>query len=233
MRILVVEDNRGLVANLFDYFERLGHELDAAPDGHTGLQLALTHAYDAVVLDWGLPRMDGREVLARLRQAGREVPVLMLTARDEVEDKLAGFKSGADDYLTKPFDLRELEVRLEALVARAQGRRHSRMLQVSDLTLDLTTLEAARGGRPVHLYPACRRLLEALMAASPAPVTRQRLEEAVWGQDPPDRDMLRSHIYELRQSVDGPFERKLIHTLPRVGYRLAETSDEDAASGRA
>lgn len=226
MRILVVEDNRNLVANLFDHFERLGHELDAAPDGPTGLHLASTQRYDAIVLDWGLPRMDGCEVLKRLREAGRDVPVLMLTARDEIPDKVAGFRAGADDYLTKPFDLRELEVRLDALAARAQGRGRGRVLEVADLRLDLATLEANRGGRPIHLYPACRRLLEVLMAASPAAVPRQRLEEALWGHDPPDRDMLRSHIYELRQSVDGPFERKLIHTLPRVGYRLAEVADD-------
>ncbi len=147
MRVLVVEDNRNLVANLFDYFEARGYTLDAAPDGPTGLHLAITQHYDAIVLDWMLPRMDGREVLRRLRDAGRDMPVLMLTARDELPDKIAGFRAGADDYLTKPFDLPELEVRLEALVARASGRGRSRVLQVADLRLDLTTLEATRGGR--------------------------------------------------------------------------------------
>lgn len=220
MRLLVVEDNRNLVANLFDYFEARGYTLDAAPDGPTGLHLAVTQEFDAIVLDWMLPRMDGREVLSRLRDAGRDVPVLMLTARDELPDKIAGFRAGADDYLTKPFELPELEVRLEALVARASGRGRSRVLQVADLRLDLTTLEASRGGRTLHLYPACRKLLEVLMHASPAAVTRERLEQALWGDDPPDGDMLRSHIYELRRSVDGPFPVKLIQTLPRVGYRI-------------
>ena len=147
MRVLVVEDNRNLVANLFDYFEARGYTLDAAPDGPTGLHLAVTQDFDAIVLDWMLPRMDGREVLSRLRDAGRDVPVLMLTARDELPDKIAGFRAGADDYLTKPFDLPELEVRLEALVARASGRGRSRVLQVGDLRLDLTTLEATRDGQ--------------------------------------------------------------------------------------
>ena len=220
MRVLVVEDNHNLVANLFEYFDARGYTLDAAPDGPTGLHLAVTREFDAIVLDWMLPRMDGREVLSRLREAGRDTPVLMLTARDELPDKIAGFRAGADDYLTKPFHLPELEVRLEALVTRARGRGRAKVLQVGDLKLDMSTLEATRAGRALHLYPACRKLLEVLMQASPAAVTRDRLEHALWGDDPPDGDMLRSHIYELRRSVDGPFDMKLIQTLPRVGYRI-------------
>jgi len=222
MRMLVVEDNPSLVANLFEYFEARGHTLDAAPDGPTGFHLAITQHYDVIVLDWMLPRLDGREVLRRLREdAGSDVPVLMLTARDELPDKIAGFRAGADDYLTKPFALPELEVRLEALVLRAQGRGRSRVLQVADLKYDPDTLDVTRAGRTVHLYPACRKLLEVLLRASPAAVTRERLEHALWGDDPPDGDMLRSHVYELRRSVDAPYPVKLIHTLPRVGYRLA------------
>lgn len=221
MRVLVVEDNRNLMSNLFEYFEPLGHTLDAAPDGPTGLHLALTQTYDVVVLDWGLPRLDGHEVLRRLREAGRDLPVLMLTARDELPDKVAGFRAGADDYLTKPFELQELELRLEALVSRARGRGRGRVLQVADLKLDLTTLELSRGGRVLHIFPAGRRLLEVLMLESPAVVTRERLEQALWDDDPPDGNMLRSHIYELRRSVDGDFDTKLIQTVARVGYRLA------------
>lgn len=230
MRLLVVEDNQSLVANLFDYFEARGHVLDAAPDGPTGYHLASTQAYDALVLDWMLPRLDGREVLRRLREAGHDMPVLMLTARDELPDKIAGFRAGADDYLTKPFQLPELEVRIEALVARASGRGRGRVLEVADLRYDLTTLDVTRAGRSLHLYPACRKLLEVLMRASPAAVTRERLEQALWGDDPPDGDMLRSHVYELRRSIDGPWPVKLLHTLPRIGYRLGEppSGDDDA-----
>ena len=222
MRLLVIEDNRSLVANLFDYFEARGHTLAAAPDGLTGLHLASTQVYDAIVLDWMLPRLEGPEVLRRLREDhGSDVPVIMLTARDELPDKIAGFRAGADDYLTKPFALPELEVRLEALMARVHGRQRRKILEVHDLKLDLATLEATRAGQPLHLYPACRKLLETLMQASPAAVTGQQLEHALWGDHPPDGDMLRSHIYELRRSVDGPFPVKLIQTLPRTGYRLA------------
>ena len=228
MRVLVVEDNQNLVANLFEYFEARGYELDAAPDGPTGLHLALTQDYDVIVLDWMLPRMDGREVLAHLRSAGRHVPVLMLTARAELDDKIGAFRGGADDYLTKPFDLPELEVRLEALASRARGRGR-RVLEVADLRLDLATLEVTRAGRSLHLYPAGRKLLGMLMQASPAAVSRERLERGLWGDSPPDGDMLRSHVYELRRSVDGPFATKLIHTLPRVGYRLAAPESADPA----
>ncbi|WP_024890958.1 response regulator transcription factor [Luteimonas huabeiensis] len=225
MRLLVVEDNRNLVGNLFEYFEPRGHEMDAAPDGIVGLHLAATQSYDAIVLDWMLPRLDGPALLQRLREHDIDTPVIMLTARDELPDKISGFRAGADDYLTKPFALPELEVRLEALLARSRGRRKPRSLQVHDLRLDLDTLEATRGGRTLHLYPAGRRLLQALMQASPAAVTRRQLEHVLWGDDPPDGDMLRSHIYELRRSVDAPFEVKLLRTLPRVGYRLAAPRD--------
>ena len=229
MRLLVIEDNRSLVANLFEYFEMRGHILDAAPDGATGLHLATTQTYDAVVLDWMLPRMAGPDVLRCLREDHASVvPVIMLTARDELPDKIAGFRAGADDYLTKPFALPELEVRLSALMARAQGRQRRSVLEVHDLRLDLATLEVTRAGQVLHLYPACRKLLETLMQASPAVVMRQQLEHALWGDDPPDGDLLRSHIYELRRRVDGPFPIKLIQTLPRTGYRLAAPYESPA-----
>ncbi len=228
MRLLVVEDNRNLVGNLFDYFEPRGHEMDAAPDGIVGLHLAVTQHYDAIILDWMLPRLDGRALLQRLREHAIDTPVIMLTARDELPDKIAGFRAGADDYLTKPFALPELEVRLEAVLARARGRRSARTLEVHDLRLNLDTLEASRAGQPLHLYPAGRKLLEVLMQASPAAVERQQLEHALWADAPPDGDMLRSHVYELRRSVDGPFAIKLIQTLPRYGYRLAAPADTGA-----
>ena len=224
MKLLIVEDNHGLVANLFDYFEARGHVLDAAPDGLTGLQLAIANDYDAIVLDWMLPRLDGPTVAHRLRvDAGRSTPIIMLTARDELPDVITGFRAGVDDYLTKPFDLPELEVRLEALVARSQGRVVApRVLAHLDLKLDLATLEVSRAGVALKLYPACRKLLEVLLRAAPAIVAREKIEQALWGDSPPDADLLRSHIYELRRVVDGPCEKKLILTVPRAGYRLAE-----------
>ncbi len=221
-RVLVVEDNQSLVASLFAYLEARRYSLDAAQDGPSGLRLALSVDYDAIVLDWMLPRLDGREVVERLRASGSTTPVLMLTARDDLPHKIAGFRAGADDYLTKPFALAELEVRLEALILRSKGR--ARVLEVADLRFDPATQQITRGGAVLQLYAGSKKLLEALMRASPAVVSRERLESILWGDDPPDRDMLRSHIYELRKSVDGPFETKLIHTVPKVGYRIAVPS---------
>ncbi|MCD9046462.1 response regulator transcription factor [Luteimonas sp. MHLX1A] len=229
MRLLIVEDHPPLVASLFAYFEARGARLDAAPDGVVGLHLAVTQNYDAVVLDWMLPRMEGPVVLKTMRERGIDTPVLMLTARDQLPDKLTGFRAGADDYLTKPFDLAELEVRLEALLVRARGRTAIRQLEVGDLRLDLATLEVRRGGELLHLFPASRKLLQVLMMASPAAVSRRELEYALWGDEPPDGDMLRSHIYELRRSVDGDRPVKLIHTLPRIGYRVAVVDDAYAS----
>jgi DNA-binding response OmpR family regulator len=226
--LLVVEDNRELVANLFRYFEARGHVLDAAPDGVVGLHLATSQPYDAIVLDWMLPRMDGPEVLRRLREEhGIEIPVIMLTARGELQDKVQGLRAGADDYLVKPFALLELEARLEALQARSAARSRRRVLQVHDLRFDLDTHEVRRGGALLHLYPAGQKLLETLMRASPAVVPREQLERALWGEDAPDRDMLRSHVYDLRRAIDGAFDAKLLHTIPRAGYRLALAGDGD------
>lgn len=230
MRLLIVEDHAPLVASLFAYFEARGAQLDAAPDGVVGLHLAVTQTFDAIVLDWMLPRMEGPQVLRTLREHGIDTPVLMLTARDQLPDKLTGFRAGADDYLTKPFDLAELEVRLLALMTRARGRSAARHLEVGDLAFDLATLEVRRGGRLLHLFPASRKLLQVMMQASPSAVSRQQLEYALWGDEPPDGDMLRSHIYELRRSVDGDQPVKLIHTIPRVGYRIALEPHADGAT---
>ena len=221
MRVLVVEDEKNLAESLVKLLEGQKYQAEAVHDGVSGLDYALTGQYDAVILDVMLPGLNGFQVAAALRKKGSAIPILMLTARDELADKVRGLDSGADDYLTKPFDLPELEIRLETLVARAGGRRRSRTLQVADLMLDMETLEATRQGQVLHLYPACRKLLEVLMQASPGAVARARLEFALWGDSPPDGDMLRSHIYELRRSVDGPFDVKLIQTLPKTGYRIA------------
>jgi DNA-binding response OmpR family regulator len=218
-RVLVIEDNAALVASVFAFLEVRGYELDVARDGVSGAHLATAHEYDAIILDWMLPRLAGPEVLKQLRDRGLSVPIIMLTARDELPDKIAGFKAGADDYLTKPFALAELEVRLEALIARSKGR--ANVLQVGDLRFNLTTQEVARGATQLRLHPACRKLLEALMRGSPAVVPRRNLETALWGNDPPDNDILRSHIHDLRKILDGPFSRKMLHTMPKLGYRLA------------
>lgn len=219
VRILVLEDNASLVANLFAYLEPRGYLLDAAQDGLAGLTLARQGNYHVLIIDWGLPTKEGVDVIRALRAQDCYVPILMLTARDDLDDKITGFRAGADDYLTKPFAFAELEVRIEALLARSRGRK--RKLTVSDLLFDLDTQHIWRGARQIHLSISERRLLEVLMRASPSVVSRTELEETLWGDEPPAGDMLRSHMYELRRAVDGEQEEKLLHTLRSVGYRLA------------
>jgi DNA-binding response OmpR family regulator len=230
MRILVIEDNRDIAANLGDYLDDRGHTVDFAADGITGLHLAIVNDYDAIVLDLSLPGMDGLEVCRKLRsEARKQTPVLMLTARDALEQKLAGFESGADDYLVKPFALQEVEARLSVLLRRGKGP-GPRVLKVSELEFNLDTLEVVREGRKVNLNPTALKILQSLMEASPAVVTRQDLETRVWGEELPDSDSLRVHIHGLRAALDKPFGRPLIHTRHGIGYRLADPDAVPASS---
>ncbi len=222
MKILVIEDNRDIAANIADYLEPKGHILDFAMDGPGGLRLATASSHDAIVLDVMLPGLDGMDLCRRLRlEAGLHTPVLMLTARDQLEDKLAGFAAGADDYLVKPFSVRELEVRLQALVKRANRQTTPTLLNVADLSHDPQTLETQRGGQRLELNPIQRKLLEFLMHNSHRVVPREELEFHIWGDVLPDSDVLRTHIYSLRNLIDKPFEQKLLHTVHGTGYRLA------------
>lgn len=225
MRILVIEDNRDILANVLDYLQLKGFGVDCAQDGLSGLHLASTGHYDLIVLDIMLPGIDGYQVCKRLREDGQsEVPILMLTARDALDDRLHGLNLGADDYLIKPFALSELVARIEAILRRSQGSR-KRQLKVADLIYDLDTLHVSRAGRPLKLSPIGLKLLAVLMQKSPAVVRREVLEEALWGDDCPDSDSLRSHIHQLRQVLDKPFNTELLHTQHGVGYRLAEKTD--------
>jgi DNA-binding response OmpR family regulator len=219
-RLLVVENDAGAVADLLGYFVARGYSIDVARDGRTGLHFALNESYDVIVVGWSLPHLEGTQLLRRLRDSGAAVPALMLTARHELRDKLAAFHAGADDYVTRPFALAELEVRFDALVARANGRK--RTLEVRDLHFNLTTREVTRAGEALQLRSAPKKLLELLMRHSPTAVTRRRLEAVLWGDDPPDADVLRTHIYDLRRSVDSPYDVKLVETLPKVGYRIRD-----------
>ncbi len=222
MRVLVIEDNRDIAANIGDYLEEQGNEVDFAGDGVTGLHLAVSQDFDLIVLDLNLPGMDGLEVCRRLREeAQKSTPVLMLTARDTLDQKLAGFDSGADDYLVKPFALQELGARISAL-ARRQKPPENRVLTVSDLEFDLDTLTVRRAGKTLAVNPTALRILQLLMEASPAVVTRSEMETRVWGEELPDSDSLRVHIHSLRQVIDKPFDRPLIHTRHGIGYRIAD-----------
>jgi DNA-binding response OmpR family regulator len=221
MHVLLIEDSLDLSANIGEFLKSRGHAVDHALDGLKGLQLAASDSYDAVILDLGLPGLDGLTLCRRLREASRkDVGVLILTARDTEADKLRGFDAGADDYLTKPFSLLELLARLKALVRRASASKG--VLEVSDLTFDLSTLLIRRGTRAITLAPTGMRILEQLMRASPGVVTREQIERTVWGNDPPESDAaLRGHIFTIRNAIDSENEPKLLHTVHGAGYRLA------------
>lgn len=222
LHILVIEDNPDVAANICDFLEAKGHVVDAAGDGITGLHLAVTKNYDAIVLDIILPGMDGLSVCKKFREeARRNTPVLMLTARDALDDRVAGLECGADDYVLKPFALRELEARLKALVRRSKSEVTAAVLRVNDLEFDPAMVKVRRGQRPINLPPIPLKLLETLMRASPQVVKREELERAVWGDTPPDSDALRSHMHTLRLAVDGPGEPPLVHTQRGIGYRIA------------
>jgi DNA-binding response OmpR family regulator len=195
--------------------------VDSALDGITGLHLAVTGDFDAIVLDLALPGLDGTQVCRRLRAEGRATPVLMLTARGELEDRIQGLDIGADDYLVKPVPLKELEARIRAQVRRARGGLEHPCLQVADLVLDERTMSVTRAGRAIALTRLGYQLLRALMRESPAVVSRQHLEAEIWGDAPPETDSLRSHIHLLRRAIDHPFPTPLLHTVHGVGYRLA------------
>jgi DNA-binding response OmpR family regulator len=221
MRILIIEDNPDIAGNIGDYLELQGHLVDFASDGLMGLNLAIEHTFDAIILDINMPRMNGFEVCRQLRGEHQlDTPVLMLTARDSLADKTTGFELGAWDYLVKPFELKELAMRLDALKLR-QAPNRSRTISVGDLSLNLDKWQAIRDGKVLNLHRASLRVLEMLMRASPNAVSRQDLEFFLWGDNPPSSDPLRSHMYELRRELDKPFEFKMLKTMRGIGFALS------------
>ena len=224
LRVLLIEDNRDLATTLWDYLEQHGFAVDHAYDGMTGLRLALTGTHDLIVLDLGLPRLDGLEVCRQLRAAQHDMPVLMLTARETMEDKLRGFAEGADDYLVKPFAMKELVARLHALHRRVQPSLGT-PLRIADLEYDAARYRVRRSGVPVTVTRAGLRLLEVLMRHSPLVVSHADLARALWGEAVGDPNAMRTHLHALRQAIDKPFEKPLLHSVHGIGYRLA---DDDA-----
>ncbi|KPF76169.1 XRE family transcriptional regulator [Blastomonas sp. AAP25] len=218
--ILLVEDSPDLASNIIDYLEALGHRLHYAADGEAGLREALVRPVDIVLLDLALPNRGGLSVCSEIRRrADRRIPILMLTARDTLDDKLAGFAHGADDYLVKPFSLAELAARVAALALRPQlGQPHC--FSVGPLTIDRQARTATRDGQLLRLTPLLWELLLLLAEAWPNPVSRDEATLRLWGDDPPSSDSLRAHLHLLRQVVDKPFDRPIIETVHSVGFRL-------------
>jgi DNA-binding response OmpR family regulator len=217
--VLIVEDQHDIAANIWDFLERRGYEVDHAADGASGLMHAMRGNFDVIVLDLGLPRLDGLDLCRRLREAGRGTPVLMLTARDTLDDKLKGFAEGADDYMVKPFELKELEARIRALLRHARPATGA-ALAVGELGFDPASMIATRAGRSIPLTRAQAAILELLLRRAPGVVTQHALMEQVWPRQDGDARALHTHIYELRVLVDKPFDRGLIQTVHGIGYRL-------------
>lgn len=226
LHILLVEDQLNIARNVAEYMEAKGHVFDFAMQGQQGLALALSESYDLIILDLNLPVMDGLTVCEQLRlKSSRHIPILMLTARDTIDDKVSGFTAGADDYLTKPFSLQELEVRCLAL-----SRRH--LLQTGDvvtlgeLQIDRKRKTVQRKGVPLNLHTMGYRILTLLAEEYPQVVSRSQLAQKLWGDEPTESDALRSHIYQLRSVLDKPFSYAMLKTRHGVGFALEVANGE-------
>jgi two-component system, OmpR family, response regulator len=222
MRILVVEDEERMASLVKRGLEEEGYAVDLAANGEDGVWLGTENPYDAIVLDVLLPDFDGFEACRRLREAGRWAPILMLTARDAVPDRVRGLDAGADDYLTKPFSYSELLARLRALLRRGSHERPA-AITVGDLTLDPATRDVRRGDRPVDLTPKEFALLEYFMRHPGEVLTRTQILEHVWDfAFEGDSNVIEVYIRYLREKIDRPFDRRSLETVRGVGYRLRD-----------
>ena len=224
--VLLVEDHADIAEMVGAYLENRDYIVDYAADGITGLHLAVSNQYDAIILDLMLPGIDGLEVCQKIREdAKSDVPIIMLTARDTLDDKITGLDKGADDYLIKPFAIQELEARLRSLIRRYSGDIKKEILTVGELSIDTSTLKVQRGDIELAITPIGLKILSVLMRASPAVVSRRELERQVWGDILPDSDTLRSHLYNLRKIVDKPFEKKILVTVQGNGFKIIDSNE--------
>lgn len=224
LRILIVEDSHALRLSMASLLEAHGHQVDFAADGPSGLELALKSPPDVLVLDLGLPGMDGLRVCRELRlRSDRHIPILILTARDSLDDKVKGFEVGADDYLVKPFAGQELLMRCLALAKRNRvGEAH--IIEIGTLRINRNTREVHRDGVALEFPLTSFNILLQLAESWPRTVTRSEIIQRLWGDDPPQSDPLRSHLYTLRQNLDRPFAKPMLKTIHDVGFKLE--SDE-------
>ena len=223
LSIILVEDHRQLAQTVVDFLEQEGATVDYAGNTSLARELVQEHHYDLMLLDVMLPGEDGYSFCQYLRkELALDLPVIFMTARDQLEDKLEGFDRGGDDYIVKPFALPELAARVSALIRRQRKEVTANTLQVADLQLDPARQEVRRDGQLLKLSPTAFRILRILMRESPKVVSREQLEHELWGDLVPDSDALRSHLYNLRKAVDKPFENALLNTLPGVGFSIQE-----------
>ena len=226
MKLLLIEDHQDIAGVIFDFFEIKGYTLDYANNGQHGYDLASNNHYDLIILDVMLPRMNGFTVCQKLREHGIDTPILMLTARDTREDTLEGFALGADDYLVKPFDLEILEARIKSLTRRRIGNTATKTLNFGDLELDLNSHIVSRNDCQFSLNPTLFTILKLMMLRAPNVVTKEEVISTLWGDDEPEGNVLRSHIYQLRAQIDKPFKHAYINTVPKVGYQLIHEKTE-------
>ena len=219
--ILLIEDNKDVAEVIFDYFEALDYQLDYAATGTLGLKLASQQIFDLIILDVMLPGMDGITVCQTLRAQANNTPIIMLTARDTNQDMLLGLSTGADDYIVKPFDLKLLEARINAVLRRTQGQLNTTSnLQVGTLLLNRSEYIVTRENTQIQLNPSCFKILNCLMEHYPNVVPKEQIETTLWPDDLPDQDVLRKHIYQLRTKLNKGFAQEIILTIPKVGYKL-------------
>ncbi|WP_163931253.1 response regulator transcription factor [Paraferrimonas sp. SM1919] len=224
LKLLVVEDNISLSKNIAEFMDAHNVQLDFAYDGQMACDLALSEHFDCIVLDLTMPKMDGLSACKMIReQANRHIPIIMLTARDSLDDKLTGFRYGADDYLTKPFALEELLVRIQVIAARVQSQNSARLCHGSgenQLVLDISANKVFRAKQEISLPPIAFKIFSILMHAHPRTVSRSELLDKIWQGDNTDSDALRSHLYQLRKAIDKPFNSEVIKTIHGVGFGL-------------
>ena len=226
MRILLVEDDDVIADRIRVGLEKARYTVDVAEDGETGLQMARDGSYALVILDVMLPRRDGWSILEALRLRGRRVPVLMLTARDSVDDRVKGLDLGADDYLPKPFDFKELQARVRALLRRDSVSK-SNVIKLGDLEVNTLARSTRRGGKDIALTPHEFSLLEALVKNAGRTLTRETIQEVVWGDDESYSNVVSFHVASLRKKIDADFPVRLIHTVYGVGYVLRAPDTEE------
>jgi len=224
MRILLVEDDVKIAYFIIKGLRSAGYAVDHAPDGEEGLHLALTQPYDTAIIDIMLPKRDGLSLIKEMRARKVNTPVLILSARGSVDDRVKGLETGGDDYLTKPFAFSELLARVQALIRRAGGISDPTRLSQGDLSVNLLTREVTRGGRNIVLQPLEFSLLEYLMRNAGRIVSKTMIMEHVWDYNfDPQTNVVEARISRLRDKIDRGFEKKLIHTVRGVGYVLKET----------
>jgi len=223
MRVLLIEDDEGIVSFVMKGLKEAGFAIDHAGNGEDGLHLALVEPYDVIIVDLMLPKIDGLTVISNLREKKPTVPVMILSAKRSVDDRVKGLQTGSDDYLTKPFAFSELLARVHALIRRSTGMSKPTRMEVGDLSMDLLSREVFRSGRKIELQPREFALLEYLMRNAGRVVSKTMIMEHVWDYNfDPQTNVVEARMSKLRDKIDRGFDRQLIETVRGVGYVLRE-----------